>query len=258
MSQNAPKRPRVNEEDGALDPLTRLIEANISLQQQLAAAAKDARLAAEDARLAAEATAKANARADAIAEDARLAAEATAKANERAEAAVASANERADATVAKANERADAAVASANERADAAVASANERADAAAEDTRRAFSVIATAVGAMAEMVSMARQNVENVHSIRASETRMVRYITNEDVPVDKRFVCVTFEHEDEITSARFIDTDSLDETEEIATRRPTSKRTRTICAVNAFETEEMLRDHGNLMLKRHKIESVS
>jgi hypothetical protein len=108
----------------------------------------------------------------------------------------------------------------------------------------------------MKEMVTMSRQNVTNVRAIQASETSLVRYIKNEDTPDATRFVCVTFERDDEIVRAQFIDTDRFDETEAIAARH--SKRTRTISSPTAFEMEQVVRDHGNEMLKRRKIESVS
>ncbi len=207
---------------------------------------------------------KANERAAAAAEDARRAAAATAQANEDARIAIALANEDARlaaAATAQANEDARRATAAAAD----AIAKANERADAAAEDTRRAaedtrraYSIIETAVNTMSDMVSMSRQNLTNVRGIRAAETSVAKYIKNEDTPTPKRFVCVSFERDDDAIVAHFIDTDSLTETEAIADCRPSTKRTRSICAANAFETEEVVRVVGNQMLKKRKIESVS
>ena len=285
-SHNTPKRPRVDEDASSStpDPLAALIAANISLQQQLALAADDVRKATAEAneRAAAatakadERVAKADERVDAATAEANArvakaderAAEANARAAE-ANARAAEANARAaeeSARVAKADERAAAAADDArlaNERAAEATARADERVDAANEDTRRAnedtrraYSIIETAVGAMKEMVTMSRQNVTNVRAIQASETSLVRYIKSEDTPDATRFVCVTFERDDEIVRAQFIDTDRFDETEAIAGRH--SKRTRTISSPTAFEMEQVVRDHGNEMLKRRKIESVS
>jgi hypothetical protein len=286
-SQNVPKRPRVDDAPpSSPDPLAALIAANIALQQQLAlaaeanerateaneraaalaaedvrkaneraaaavaAATEDTRRANEEARVANERVAKANERVDAATEDARVANAAIEEVNKRAAAAAAEANDR----VVEANERAAAAVAAATED----TRRANEDTRRANEDTRRAYSIIETAVGAMKEMVTMSHQNVTNVRSIQASETSLVRYIKSEDTPDAKRFVCVTFERDDEIVRAQFIDTDRFDDTEAIAARHSKSKRTRTICGATAFEMEEVVRDHGNEILKRRKIESVS
>lgn len=258
-SQNVPKRPRVDDAPpSSPDPLAALIAANIALQQQLAQAAA---LAAEDVRkaneraaaavaAATEDTRRANEDARVANEDARVANAAIEEVNKRAAAAAAEANAR----VAEANERAAAAVAAATED----TRRANEDTRRANEDTRRAYSIIETAVGAMKEMVTMSHQNVTNVRAIQASETSLVRYIKSEDTPDAKRFVCVTFDRDDEIVRAQFIDTDRFDDTEAIAARHSKSKRTRTICGATAFEMEEVVRDHGNEMLKRRKIESVS